>query len=115
MAAALALLSSPIGRFIGTVGLVLLLLGGVYVKGRGDGTDACQARVQREVDAEKARQRAAADAALADAAHQADVTAGQLSALNDQVNAYEAEIAARPVASACVLGPDDARRLSNIR
>lgn len=51
MTAILAFVLSPIGRWVAGASIIVLLLGGIYVKGRQDGKLSYQAKVQREITA----------------------------------------------------------------
>ncbi len=42
-------LKSPVGRWIAGAGIILIIIGGIYVKGRHDGKLSYQAKVQREI------------------------------------------------------------------
>lgn len=50
MTAIAAFILSPIGRWIAGVGIVVLLLTGVYVKGRFDGRASYKAKVERQIN-----------------------------------------------------------------
>ena len=50
MTAILAFVFSPIGRWIAGVGVVLLMLTGIYVKGRFDGRASYKAKIERQIN-----------------------------------------------------------------
>lgn len=50
MTAIIAFVFSPIGRWIAGVGIVLLMLTGVYVKGRFDGRASYKAKIERQIN-----------------------------------------------------------------
>lgn len=49
MTAILALIFSPIGRWVSAGAILLLALGGIYAKGRIDGQSSYKAKIEREI------------------------------------------------------------------
>jgi hypothetical protein len=41
---------SPLGRYAGMAGVALVLVGGIYIKGRSDGKASYQAKLTREIN-----------------------------------------------------------------
>jgi hypothetical protein len=50
MAAILALVLSPIGRWISGVLILLAVMGGIYAKGRIDGRSSYKAKIERQIN-----------------------------------------------------------------
>ena len=114
IAVVLRLLAAPLGRALaGGLG-VLAVAGGIYVKGRVDGRQACELRVERAVAAEQARQRTANSEALDAARRREEAREIENLALTRKVEDYESELAKRS-GDRCVIDADDARRLRDIR
>lgn len=109
----LALLLSPIGRWLCMAALSAALIAGAYIKGRSDRAALDQSAALRATVTELNRQlvetKAVADAAQVRAdQREADVTDAQ-----GKVAAYERELAKR-TGRVCVLGGDDVGRLRDI-
>lgn len=49
--AIISFITSPIGKWIAGAGVILIIIGGIYVKGRQDGKLSYQVKVQREITA----------------------------------------------------------------
>ena len=119
-----ALLVSPIGRWLFGILAILAVAGGLYGKGRHDGRVSAESRIAAAVAAEQLRQSAvrakALDAAaLRELAARADANAAEL-----KVTDYERELASAPsapsVSGACPppdyrLSPADVKRLRDLR
>jgi len=50
MTAILAFVLSPIGRWIAGAGMLILLAGGIYAKGRYDGRSSYKAKIERQIN-----------------------------------------------------------------
>lgn len=103
-----ALLLTPIARWIFGALAVLAVLGGLYAKGRHDGRVACESRMAAAVAAEQLRQ-SAVRAKAVDAAIEREKAAQEAAdEANQKVADYEETL--RP-AAACTLDADDIRSL----
>lgn len=115
IAAALAFVLGPVGRWVAIGGLALTVLIGAYTRGHMDGTARCEAAVAKAVAAEVQRQAAAGNAALEAARKQAEKSAIENDALQAKVDAYVEELAKRVSPVECRLSDADARRLRDIK
>lgn len=109
----LAIILSPVGRWIIAAALSAALIAGAYIKGRMDRAALDQSAALRATVAELNRQltetKAVADAAQA----RADQRAADVTDAQGKVAAYERELAKR-TGRVCVLGDGDARSLRDI-
>jgi hypothetical protein len=105
----IALLFSPIGKIIAGGLLILALATGIYAKGHSDGTQRVEARVAREVAAERERQRAASDAVLSAAKRQAEQSEAENVANEQRLEKFEAELASREAEIDKLIAEDAAR------
>lgn len=107
----IAALTSPLARWAVTGGLLIALAAGLYIKGRFDGGNLCDAA---QVRAELAQARADLGrvSAAAQDAHEASERLAQ-ARQNDlqRIEDYEATLANR---DACGLSDDDVKRLRDI-
>lgn len=99
--------------YVGAALAAVALVGVVYVKGERAGTAKVEARVERAINTEVARQAAIADAVLDAERAAAAERETEIATLQQQVETYEAEIAQRD--DRCLISDDDARRLRNIK
>ncbi len=104
---------------IGGLGVLLLaIVAGAYIKGRHDARELCEGQkaamrleAQQKLTEELARQARVQNQNLEAAQRRADQAAGMVADLQKQVDDYEAELATRTDAAACILSPRDADSL----
>jgi len=115
-----ALLLTPLARWIFGALAVLAVLGGIYAKGRHDGRAACESRVAAAVAAEQLRQNAVRAKALDNAVTRELAARADANEAEQKVAAYEATLVNPQPAVAdangnCpprfILGADDVRAL----
>lgn len=94
----------------GAVAGAIAFVGGTYIAGHRAGTAGCELRMAEAVAAERARQDAATEAALAEAETRVEIAAGEIAVLAGQVAEYESQLA-----QVCLVPSDDAERLNAIR
>lgn len=104
------LTTSKLGRALGIAGLVLIVLGGIYLAGRHDqARKAAIAALEAELAIKTADLQISM--ALAGIAQDEIRASEQAAAANqDKIDDYEKALAERPDAR-CALGADDVRRL----
>lgn len=95
-------------------GAIIVVIGVIFWAGHSAGSAKVEARVAREVAAERQRQAEAGNAALDTARKQAEAREIENAALEAEVDGFERELATRPD-GACIISPADGLRLRNIR
>lgn len=105
MSGLIAAAFSPAGKVVMAALIAAVALIWVYQEGKASGRAGLAIRVAEAVEAERQRQAAEIDAVLDAAGRRQTVSAAALQQANERIDAYEAELAARP-AAACML--DDA-------
>lgn len=83
-------IKSPVGRALGAALLVILLLSGTYVKGRADGSAACEARHDKAVVQEVVRQAAVVEVAAGRAVEAAKQATDNMGKAKDALDAAKA-------------------------
>ncbi|WP_224580103.1 hypothetical protein [Mesorhizobium sp. BR1-1-16] len=112
---ALTFFCSPLGRWLIVAVLVIGALGGLYGLGHRNGAAAADTRWQAAMAAEQTRQAAVRAKALDAAVSRELARAKDNAALQDQIDAYENELAARPADPRCVLSDHDVDRLRKLQ
>lgn len=97
----------------GAVAAVLAAFGGTYYAGHRAGTASADARIAEAIAEAQARHAVEIAAILDDANQRIAEAEAEINALQQDVDAYEQEIATRP--DVCTLDPGDADRLRNIK
>jgi len=109
----LALVLSPLGRWLCAAVVSLGLIGAAYIKGRMDRAALDQSAALRATVASLTDQLRQTQAVAESAAARADAREIETTVLNQRVADYEAHLAQRKDCG-CTLGPDDLRRLRDI-
>lgn len=95
--------------------VAIALLSGAYLKGRWDGSSACEVRWERKAEIERTRQRTENDKAKeAERARIAALNA-RIKQLEDLNDILDKEAAADPDAERPALGVDSVRRIGRVR
>lgn len=110
----LALLLSPLGRWLAAAVLSLALVAGAYIKGRTDRARLDESAALRATVSSLTEQLQQTKA-VADAAQlRADAREQEKATLDERVRDYEAALAKRRTECGCALSDDDIRMLRNI-
>ncbi len=111
----LAVLLSPVGRWLGLAGLAIALVLGAYgygrVKGHAAASAECRTSALRAEVAILKADLAAERAARADAAARSTELQISSDAAQGRLDALQTYIATLPAADRCLLGPDAVQRL----
>lgn len=115
LASLLAFVTTGLGKMVTAAVAAVVIITGAYAFGRHEGEKAVRAEVAAVTAKEQARQQAASDAVLAAAQKRAIDADAETAALQSRVDQLIAEVQARPTVTTCLLGKDDAAKLSRIR
>jgi hypothetical protein len=111
----IALLLSPIGRWVGAFLLTLVTAYGLIALGHYRGSAASEAKWQARMATEQARQAAVHAKALDESVARELARAAENEQLEQKVLDYEAYLAKRPAAAGCVLDSGDVDRLRKLQ
>lgn len=111
----LAFLLSPPGRALASLSAVLVLAGGLYLKGRADGSAATETRWREAVQIERDRQ--IEENAAAKAAERARIAAleAEIAQRDAEIEALNEEARNDPDADRPAVNRDGVRRLNKLR
>jgi hypothetical protein len=112
---ALSFILSPIGRIVGIGAVVLALMGGLYLKGRGDGAAKAEAACAAARAIEIGRQMQASTAAQEADKARAEATEKALAASQALVESLTEDVRRRPPAAVCTVEKSDVGKLRAIR
>ena len=111
----LALILSPLGRWLAAAALAGMCIAGAYIKGRSDRAALDQSAALRATVASlQSELRSTAEIAKA-SAERAQAQQAEIEATTRKVQDYEAELAKRPPALSCVLDDRDVRDFNGLR
>ena len=110
-----AFLTSTWGRALAGLAVVVLLLGGSYLKGRWDGASSCEARWQKLIADERLEQLHDNQAAQEESRKRIAEMNRINSELESRIHVLEQEADADPAADQPALGIDAVRRIGRVR
>lgn len=111
----IALLLSPLGRWLGVFLATILVAYGLIALGHHRGYGAAEAKYLAAAAAEETRQAAVRAKALDEAVARELARAAENEQLEQKVSDYEAYLAKRPAVPGCVLDRDDVDRLRKLQ